>query len=140
MNLVLAASTTIPLKDVLPHIWGAVSPLPEGSWVHLRKPTKKPASPFELAVAGIAAQCDVNVRWWMPGPGGRQATFARDVQMVEAADEVLVFFTEGEEMHPQRGTGHVVEKALDQGKRCRAYSVVDGELKWVGGHDPEDSA
>lgn len=138
MKLVVAASRSIDLKFVLPHAWAEISKLEEGSWVFLRKPTKKPASAFELAVAALASAAELNVRWWEPGPGGRQATFLRDVNMVDAADAVIAYFTEGEEMHPEHGTGHVVEKAQDVGRPCRAYSIVDGQLKWVGGYDPED--
>lgn len=135
-NMVLAASRSVPYAPAVAAATLEMAKLPNDSWVFLRKPTKKPASPFELAVAAAASNLGINVRWWTPGPGGRQATFLRDVAMVEAADEVVCYFTEEEEM--TGGTGHIVEKALDRGRRCRAYSIVDNALRWVGGHDPED--
>lgn len=136
-RLVVAGSRTVPVPQALACAVRELAELPDDSEVFLRKPTKKPASSFEMGVALIAIKLGLNVRWWEPGPGGRQATFLRDVNMVGAADEVLAYFTEDEVMSELSGTAHVVEKALDQGRPCRAYAIVDGTLKWVGGSDQE---
>lgn len=137
-NIVIAASRTVPVHIALGYVAHELAALPPGSSVFLRKPTKRPASRFEMGVAVMATKLDLLVRWWEPGPGGRQATFLRDVSMVSAADEVLAYFTEAEVM--TGGTGHVIDKALDQAKTCRAYSIVGGELRWVGGQETEDQA
>ena len=133
MNLVLVASRSVDPAVAVPYALEEIAKLPEGSVIFLRKPTAKPARRFELALVVGATLLGVGVRWWEPGPGGRKATFLRDVSMVGAADEVVAYFSEKAEM--DGGTGHVVEKALDQNRPCRAYSIVDGRLKWIGGHD-----
>lgn len=138
MNLVVVASRACDPAQAAAFAVDELADLPEGSQVFLRKPTGKPARRFELAVAVAATKLGVTVRWWSPGPGGRKATFVRDVEMVAAADRVVAYFAENLEM--EGGTGHVVEKAQDQNKPCRAYAIVDGSLKWIGGHDSEDQA
>lgn len=138
MKLVVVASRKADPAMAVAYAVEELAKLPEDSQVFLRKPTEKPARRFELAIAVAATRLGIGVRWWIPGKGGRQATFLRDVAMVQAADEVLAYFAENAEM--DGGTGHVVDKALDQNKPCRAYAIVDGSLKWVGGHDSEDQA
>lgn len=136
MKLVVVASRKVDPAVAVAYALPEVAKMPPESTIFLRKPTAKAAHRFELAMAVGAINMGVGVRWWSPGPGGRSATFLRDVSMVEAADGVLAYFAEDSEMGG--GTGHVVDKALDQNKPCRAYSVVDGRLKWVGGDDAEE--
>lgn len=96
----------------------------------LRRPLHVPPRAFEVLVGSLAIPLGFEVSWWTPEPGGRAEVFVRDVDMVKEADQVVAFFPEGAEM--TGGTGHVVEKALDQKKPVRAYAVVDGELILVG--------
>lgn len=103
--------------------------------VLVRKPTSKPLRPFEALVASLATALGYEVDEWEPGPGGRKATFLRDVEMVSASDAVVAIFPEGEEM--DGGTGHVVEKALDQGRTVTAYVFIDGELRLFGSQENE---
>ena len=138
MNLVVVASRNADPAIAVPYALEEIAKLPEGSVIFLRKPTGKPARRFELALVVGATLLGVGVRWWEPGPGGRKATFLRDVAMVGAADEVVAYFAEDAEMGG--GTGHVVEKALDQNRPCRAYALVGGGLKWIGGHDGTDDS
>jgi hypothetical protein len=139
-KVALVASRTLSLAEVFPWALEELRELPEGSWVHLRKAMRGSASQFSLAMAVLATELELNVRWFRPGSGGRQATFIRDVEMVAASDEVVAYFAEGEEMGVESGTAHVVEKALDQGKTCRAYVIIDGDRRLVGSHDAEDQA
>jgi hypothetical protein len=134
MKVTIVGSRSLDPLAAQPFFVKELAALPEHSEIQLRKPTTRPARVFEMTVAVCALTLGHSVQWWEPGPGGRQATFLRDVAMVEASDEVIAYFTEDEEM--TGGTGHVVEKALDRARLCRAYSIVDGDLKWVGGYDP----
>jgi hypothetical protein len=69
-----------------------------------------------------------------PASGGAD-NYLRDIELVKDGDEVLAFFDPGTLDDSQSGTAHVVEKALDQGKTVRAYSVVNEALIWVGEND-----
>jgi hypothetical protein len=99
----------------------------------LRKPTNKPLRPFEALTASLATALGMKVEPYEPGSGGREATFARDVALVAASDSVVAVFPEGDEMNG--GTGHVVEKALDQNRPVNAYVVIDGSLRLFGAQD-----
>ena len=102
----------------------------------LRKPLRRASRPFEALVASLAGVLGLRVSDWIPDPGGRAQVFLRDVEMVQDADEVVAFFPEDAEM--SGGTGHVVEKALDQHKPVRAYAVVGGNLILVGSDNESD--
>ena len=99
----------------------------------LRRPRGNYPRPFEALVNAMASQMDFRVTWFKPSLGGRSATFLRDVQMVMAADEVVCFFPPDHLM--EGGTGHIVEKALDQEKPVRAYELSPAGLRWIGGHN-----
>jgi len=99
----------------------------------LRKPLFKDTSPFERLVAELATTLGCGVTWFRPRAGGREGVFGRDIDLVSSADEVIAYFPDGEEM--TGGTGHVVEKALDQECPVRAYVVAGGTVRWVGGNE-----
>lgn len=101
--------------------------------VLLRRPRSKPINPFERLVAELATTLGCEVTWFTPRLGGRVATFGRDIDLVSRADEVVAYFPDGEEM--TGGTGHVVEKAMDQECPVRAYVVAGGTVRWVGGNE-----
>lgn len=96
----------------------------------IRKPLTRSRRPFEAFVASLAGVLGLAVTDHVPEPGGRQQVFLRDVEMVQAADGVIAYFPEDSEM--TGGTGHVVEKALDQARPVRAYAVVKGEAVLIG--------
>ena len=101
--------------------------------VILRQPLHLPVRPFEALTSTLAESLGLGVDWFAPEPGGRAKVFLRDVEMVQAADQVIAFFPDGDEM--TGGTGHVVEKALDQKKPVRAYAVAGTELRLIGSED-----
>jgi len=64
-------------------------------------------------------------------PGGSK-NWDRDVQLVRDADIVLAFFDPDSLHREDTGTAHIVEKALDQKKPTRAWSVAHNELVFAG--------
>ena len=137
MRVVFAGSRSLPLtamvaQNVLARLVEYDRP-GEPPLILLRRPTDRPLRPFEALVASLAKTLGYDIETRSPGPGGRKATFVRDVDLVAAADEVVAFFSEKDEM--DGGTGHVVEKALDQGRTVRAYTIVDGESRLIGSWD-----
>lgn len=66
-----------------------------------------------------------------PSPGGRM-NYVRDVEMVRESDEVIVFLDPATITDERTGTSHVLDKALDQGKRARAFSAAGDSLIYVG--------
>lgn len=69
-----------------------------------------------------------------PSLGGGD-NFRRDADMVRESDEVLVFLDPDSLHNMNTGTAHVIEKALDQKKVAKAYSVANGSLVYVGSSD-----
>lgn len=70
-----------------------------------------------------------------PSEGGA-ANWLRDVELVRDADEVLAIVSRGDmEKKGESGTLHVVQKALDQEKKVRLYTVLDGTLIGVAEND-----
>lgn len=133
MNVCLVGSRSLKVDgDVALHVLAALQAIPGGT-VLLRKPLWRPPRSFETLVSTLAASLGLEVRWCVPAPGGRSLVFLRDVEMVQAADEVIAFFPEGEEM--TGGTAHVVEKALDQKRPVRAYAIQAGAIRLVGSED-----
>ncbi len=136
MKAVIVGSRALELDgDVAAHILHELIGLGERGFdeILLRKPLHRAARPFEALTASLAGVLGLTVTLCIPEPGGRAQVFLRDVSMVSASDEVVAFFPEDAEM--SGGTGHVVEKALDQARPVRAYAVVKGELVLVGSDD-----
>lgn len=69
-----------------------------------------------------------------PSAGGGD-NFRRDADMVREADEVIAFLDPNSLRNMNTGTAHVVEKALDQKKPTRAYSVSGNHLVFAGSND-----
>jgi hypothetical protein len=69
-----------------------------------------------------------------PAKGG-STNFDRDVAMVRESDEVLVFI-DPDSLHNQNtGTAHIAEKALDQKKPTKAWTVAANHLVYAGSSD-----
>jgi hypothetical protein len=104
--------------------------------INLRAGNKTPPGLFERMFAQAATEHFwFNVDWYRPDPAlGREGTYLRDVHMVRKSDLVLAFF-EGVEM--TGGTGHVVEKAQDQGVPVYAYGFDGTRWHRIGEHDPD---
>ena len=68
------------------------------------------------------------------GPS-RGGAFVRDLKLINDADKIIALFHPGRVM--EGGTGHIVNKALDERKEVEAYTIDDeGDLVLVGGHNP----
>jgi hypothetical protein len=90
---------------------------------------------FVLAVCGLLElPCEA-----LPSAGG-SANWDRDVAMVRAADEVVVFLDPDTLTDENTGTAHVLAKALDQRKKAMAYSASGDRLVYVGSSDYEGVA
>lgn len=135
MKVVVCGSRLIPVNAGLNfHLLDTLAELPvEKNTILLRRPLHKLPEPFEGAVALLAPIFDYELDWRAPEPGGRQQVFLRDVSMVAASDLVVAFFREGDEM--TGGTGHIVEKALDQRIPVHAYAVDGASLRLIGSED-----
>lgn len=82
---------------------------------------------FLMAVCGVVGYDAVAYH-----SGGGAANFLRDVKMVEDADEVIAFLDPATLHDMNTGTAHVCEKALDQRKPLRAFSVAHNRLVYAG--------
>lgn len=68
------------------------------------------------------------------GPA-RGGSFVRDLNLINDSDRIIAVFDPERVM--EGGTGHIVNKALDERKEVEAYTVDDsGELVLVGGYNP----
>jgi hypothetical protein len=133
MKTVIVGSRTLEIEaDVAFHVLRALESIPMGT-ILLRKPLRRPPRPFEGLVALLAQAMGFEVTWHAPAPGGRAMVFLRDVEMVTKSDQVIAFFSEKDVM--SGGTGHVVEKALDQQRPVRAYAIMGDQLRLVGSED-----
>jgi hypothetical protein len=93
-------------------------------------------NPFEQMVWIEANRLGFETKWWVPVIGkGRAGTYERDIDMVAGADLVLGIFESDAIM--EGGTGHVIEKAIDQNVPAVAYSLDGTQLNRVGEHEPE---
>jgi hypothetical protein len=73
----------------------------------------------------MADELGLEVDWFSPEPGGRDQTFRRDFEMVEAADEVVAYFDAETPM--EGGTAHLVEAALVRNVQVHAWTIgLDG--------------
>lgn len=69
------------------------------------------------------------LEWYYPDEGGRNQTYNRDFEMVQAADLVEAYFDETAIM--VGGTAHVVEAALSRSIPVIAYAVSpNGDAVW----------
>ena len=69
-----------------------------------------------------------------PAKGGG-TNFDRDVALVKDADEVLVFIDPNSLHNQNTGTAHIAEKALDQKKPTKAWTVAANHLVYAGSSD-----
>lgn len=94
--------------------------------------TRTAKAGFDRFVAGVASALG---RPCIQFIGSGRDNFERDVQMVEAADEVLLFFDPAQlDIAADTGTQHVAEVALTKRKPVRAWSAHDSQLIFAGAH------
>lgn len=134
MKVCIVGSRSLEINgDVALHIVTTLVDLPPESEILIRKPLTRSLRPFEAMVAALGGSMGHTVTEYVPEPGGRSQVFLRDVEMVRDADEVVAFFADGDEM--SGGTGHVVDKAIDQQRPVRAYAVEPTRLRLIAAED-----
>lgn len=130
MNVGMAASGDFPVAAAARGILRVLVGLPPNTKILLRRGLHSEPGVFETLVAQLCDSLGIEYAWRRPEPGGRGATFRRDVSLIGAADGVIVFF------HPDRimegGTGHLVEKAIDANVPVWAFTYNEGIIDRVG--------
>ncbi len=119
MNICVVAAHDFPIDECFGAVMNLVFGLPKARYMIRGTET-------ELVMASASG-----VEPQIFRGGQREENYRRDVDMVAASAFVIALF------HPERvmegGTGHVVEKALDQGKPVTCYTLgVNGQLILVG--------
>jgi hypothetical protein len=129
---VLAGSQVLPLEEVAGHLLRQMASFPPDTIILLRRGRTTGPGPFEKLVAMLAETLKIAIEWREPraDEGGRSQTYLRDIELVGSADAVIAYFSEAQIM--LGGTGHVVEKAIDQNVPVYAYAPIDGAVERVG--------
>lgn len=134
MKVAVVGSRALEVNgDVAIHVVTLLAELPSGAEILVRRPLTRPLRPFEALVSALANSLGHEVTEYTPDPGGRSQVFLRDVELVRDADEIIALFPDGDEM--SGGTGHVVDKAIDQKRPVRAYAVEAMGLRLIGAED-----
>jgi hypothetical protein len=142
MKVCIAGSRRLPKGQGPRLLVRTLAALPDDAIVLLRCPMNGVPEHFENSVAGLAHVLGLEVKFYMPAPTdtarGRASVYVRDIDMVEAADVVLLFFTPLEAHDGYSGTAHLMEKSLDADRPMYAYTVADdGAVERIGEYDPE---
>jgi len=143
MIVAIAGSRRLPRGQAPRLLIRFLDNLEEGDRVIVRTPKHGPPGPFEHDVMALCEILDITVETMSPAPTittpGRASVYFRDIEMVEHADLVLLFFTPEEAVEGYSGTAHLMDKALDADRPVYAYTVgADGLVCRVGEHDPDD--
>lgn len=142
MKIVLAGSRKVDpalLRTRLVEFLGSVPG--DAVEVHLRRGVWTVPGKFEQVVARICRDmAGVTVVWHQPqldeDRSGRASVYHRDIEMVEGADMVLLFFEPNEAVDGYSGTAHLMDKAIAAGVTVEAFSIDDdGNSVWIGGYD-----
>lgn len=118
--------------------------MPADAKVLLRRGVKTSPGSFENQVADLCVLMAIDHEWRQPEGAGREATFARDVGMVEESDLVLCFYRDDQIGDEESGTVNLVNKAMLVQTAVYAYSLyADLEnggwaVERVGEHDPSN--
>ena len=146
MRVVIAGSRKLPEGKAPFMLIRFLGALPDDAVVLLRTPYSAGnlPGPFERDVNSLCEALNIPVEWHAPEPTilnpGRVSVYVRDIEMVNSADLVLLFFTEEDAVSGYSGTTHLMDKALDQDRPMYAYRVTDaGQVFRVGEHDPENA-
>ena len=145
MRVVIAGSRRLPKGQaprLLLHLLASLTP-DEGeelNTVALRSGLKRMGQ-FESDVRNLCEVLHLDWGYWKPEPDddhpGRASVFIRDIEMVDAADLVILFFTPVDAEDGYSGTFHLLDKCLDTGKPVHAYTVDSmGKVARFGDYDP----
>ena len=143
MKVVIAGSRALPRGNAPRLLAAFFAKLDDGDSVLIRTPVTGEPGPFERDVLALGRLFDIPVETFTPEPTpvtpGRASVYVRDIEMIEKADLVLLFFTPDEAVEGYSGTAHLMDKALDADRPVYAYTVGgDGLVDRVGEHDPGD--
>lgn len=143
MRVVIAGSRALPRGQAPRLLARFLAKFDDGDTVLIRTPKMGEPGPFERDVIKLCELFQVEVETFTPEPTpqtpGRGSVFLRDIEMVDKADLVLLFFTPTEAVEGYSGTAHMMEKALDAARPVYAYTVSEaGEVHRLGEYDPDD--
>lgn len=142
MNVVIAGSRRLPAGQALRLFIRTLAALPEDATILLRVGVHTEPGRFEQDVEKLCELLRLDWEWCAPEPTdrtpGRASVYFRDIDMVERADLVLLFFTPGDTVDGYSGTTHLQDRALAADRPVYSYSVADdGKVERVGEYDPE---
>lgn len=148
MRIAIAGSRALKEGTALRLLQGTISTLSNEDTVLLRSPMGRGPENFERDVAALVGRrhgpvgIAPRIEWRKPAPTerhpGRASVYLRDYEMIEDADQVLLFFTPEDAATGYSGTAHLLDKALDAGVPVTAYSVYeDGSVVRIGEIEPE---
>jgi hypothetical protein len=143
VKVVIAGSRVLPRGQAPRLLILFLASLDNDDVVLIRTPKTGEPGPFERDVLALCRLLQIPVETFTPEPTpetpGRSSVYYRDIELVEAADLVLLFFTPDEAVEGYSGTAHLMDKAIDANRPVYAYTVADdGKVDRVGEHDPDD--
>lgn len=142
MKVVIGANRKLPPWPAGTALLALLRQLTPEDLVLLRRPLSGYLSAFEQVIATYCQVLEIPIQFRSPDTGrthGRASVFARDIEMVAAADLVVLLMTEQEAEGDYSGTFHLYEQALQQDRPV--YVWVSGPrdrlVRW-GEHDPQN--
>jgi len=144
MKVAIAGSRRLPKGHAPRLLIRFLAALPEDAVILLRRPMGVgPPGMFEFDVGMICGNLRLDTEWFQPEPTdvtrGRSSVYVRDIDMVEKADLVVLFFAADEVAEGYGGTQHLLDKALAANRPVYAYSVDEyGTIERVGDYDPDE--
>jgi hypothetical protein len=144
MKVAIAGSRRLPKGHAPRLLIRFLAALPEDAVILMRRGMKADfPTLFEGDISGLADILHLDVEWFRPAPTdvtrGRSSVYVRDIDMVEKADLVILFFAADEVAEGYGGTQHLLDKALAANRPVYAYSVDEfGYIERVGDYDPDD--
>jgi hypothetical protein len=130
---IISSSDLIPTADVQSKVVAALTFIPDGSEVRVRKRT---TSQLEGWIFRVREQMDIrDTSWlcseWVTRKGG--SNYKRDREMMEGVEHVIAFFTRDKFM--DGGTGHAVQCAIEADIPVETWVLEDDGLKLVAEYD-----
>ena len=144
MKVAIAGSRRLPKGHAPRLLIRFLAALPEDAVILMRRPMGRGlGGKFEEDVLLLADILHLDVEWFQPAPTdltrGRSSVYVRDIDMVEKADLVILFFAADEVAEGYGGTQHLLDKALAANRPVYAYSVDEfGTIERVGDYDPDE--
>lgn len=142
MKVAIAGSRRLPKGQAPRLLIRFLAAIPEDSIILMRRSMQAVPGPFEADVAQLCMLLHLLFLWHEPKPDdhtvGRASVYLRDIEMIEEADLVLLFFHPDEATSGYSGTAHLLDKCLDAARPVYAYAVAeDGTVTRVGEYDPD---